>query len=47
MKYHKRKNEVFEDYKLLCKALGFELKKAYMRQEDFVRNIKKSTLIPT
>ena len=40
-------DEVFEDYKLLCKALGFELKKAYMRQEDFVRNIKKSTLIPT
>ncbi|MBQ6529135.1 MAG: hypothetical protein IJI38_11475 [Clostridia bacterium] len=40
-------DEVFEDYKLLCKALGFDLKKAYMRQEDFIRNIKKSTLIPT
>ncbi len=34
-------DEVFEDHKLLCKALGFELKKAYMRQENFVRNIKK------
>lgn len=37
-------DEVYEDFKKLCHALGFDLKKAYMRQEEFIRTIKKACL---
>lgn len=37
-------DEVYEDFKILGKALSFDLRKAYMRIEDFNRVIKKVRL---
>ena len=37
-------DEVFEDFKSIGKALSFELRKAYMRQEEFTRLIARSRL---
>ena len=37
-------DEVYQDFKLIGKSINLALEKAYMRQEDFVRLIKKVTL---
>ena len=38
------KDEVLEDFKLLCKTFDIDLRKAYMRQEEFTRILKKTSL---
>ena len=38
------KDEVLEDFRLLCKIFDLDLRKAYMRQEEFTRILKKTTL---
>ena len=35
---------MYQDFKLIGKSINLALEKAYMRQEDFVRLIKKVTL---
>ncbi len=37
-------DEVFEDFKFLGKALSFELRKAYMRQEEFTKMLGRTCL---
>ena len=37
-------DEVYQDFKRIGKSINLALEKAYMRQEDFVRLIKKVTL---
>lgn len=38
------KDEVFEDFRVISQALSFQLKKAYMRQEEFHRVINSISL---